>query len=514
MMTTTGATTGVTTMTAERINPARWGIRQRVVGASVVLLAAALAVTLLVTWLTLVNRVEGEIDVALAQEIEELRQLATGTDPATGVAFGANARPIFDTFLNRNVPADNEAFYTYVDGRFFLASFNAPLELARDTQLTARWGDVLTPTWGTTDTAVGEARFLAAPLVAETGAIGTFVVVHFPADDRADVARVIRTAAIAGATVLLLAAAFAWSMAGRVLQPIRELTDTAQGITDTDLSGRIPVTGTDELSELGATFNAMLERLEVGFSGQRQFLDDVAHELRTPITIAQGHLELMGDDPVERADTIRIVNDELDRMNRYVGDLLLLAKSETADFLRPEPVDLGELAQTLRAKVEALADRRWAIDVAPAPGVVAIVADPGRLTQAVLNLATNAVQHTADGEVVALGIEAVGSSVEPTGARLWVRDTGRGLEPGLAERLFDRRFRGAASRAERADGMGLGLSIVAAIARAHGGSVAAGDAPGGGARFTITIPSVPPAADAGATATRATDTRASEEHRG
>lgn len=469
--------------------PRRWGIRQRVVASYVGLLAAAIVVTLFASWLALVDRMEDDIESALAQEIEEVRRLSGGTDPATGQPFGDDVAAIFRKFLSRNVPSDAEAFFTYIDGQLFLASFDAPRALLDDPALPAAWGAATEPTWDRADTAAGEAWSLAVPIVGSDGRVlGVFVVVQFPAGARAELLDVMRTAAIAGALVLAAAAVAAWTLGGRVLHPIRRLTDTAHAITDTDLSRRIPVTGNDELADLGTTFNAMLDRLERGFTGQRQFLDDVAHELRTPITIVQGHLELMGDDPAERAETLMIVHDELDRMNRYVNDLLLLAKSETTEFLRPEPIDLGELAASVGSKLPGLGDRAWIV-TGPNPGSVAIVGDPGRLTQALLNLASNAVQHTSPGDAIEVGAQGLGHD----GARLWVRDSGHGLEPGLAERIFDRSARGAASRSARADGMGLGLAIVAAIARAHGGDVSANDAPGGGAVFTITLPVEPPA---------------------
>ena len=492
VMMTVMMTAAVTAMTDTPASPVAgrhgWGIRQRVLAGYLALVIAALGISLVVTRQTLISRLERDIDAALVQEIEEVRLLATGDDPDTGAPFGTDVAAIFRTFLGRSVPGESEAFYTFVNGRYFLRDFEAPAELLDDPALLATWTGVTGPTLTTSSTSLGEARSLAVPLLGDDGrALGVFVIVHFPADDRAEITRVVQVSAIAGLAVLGLVGAVAWSIAGRVLRPISELTETARGITETDLSGRIPVTGHDELSELGATFNAMIDRLERGFTGQRQFLDDVAHELRTPITIVQGHLELMGDDPTDRAETLAVVHDELDRMNRYVHDLLLLAKSETTEFLRPEPIDLGELAEMVQSRMPALGDRRWTVDIAPAPGALAIVGDPGRLTQAVLNLATNAVQHTVPGDVIAFGIEPTGN-----GARLWVRDTGTGLEPGLADRLFDRRFRGAASRAGRADGMGLGLSIVAAIVRAHHGEIAATDDPNGGARFTITLPLEPP----------------------
>lgn len=489
-MATTNPT--MTMATTEPVRHRRWWstIRFRIVVGYVLLVAAALAISILVTRQVLVGRLEREIDRALAQEVEELRNLVSGIDPATGEPFGADAEAILDTFLRRNVPAPNEAFYAFVDGRRFLSSFNAPQEIWNDRRLVDEWASVTAPDQATAVSSAGEVRYLAVPLLGPDGVAGVLVVAHFPAVDRDEIFVVVRVLMVAGVVVLAASAALAWSLAGRVLRPVRDLTATAHRISETDLTQRIEVSGADELAELGATFNAMVDRLERGFEQQRRFLDDVAHELRTPITIVQGHVDLLGDDPAERAEGIAVVNDELDRMNRYVNDLLLLAKAESGEFLQFEPVDLGELAVTIDQRVRLLGDRDWVLDVAPPPGSVAILGDRSRLVQAVLNLATNAVQHTDAGDRIAIGID-VGGGI----ARLWVRDTGPGLDDEAIDQLFDRRYRGAASRARRSEGMGIGLSIVDAIARGHGGRATAANEPGGGARFTIELPIDPPQED-------------------
>jgi signal transduction histidine kinase len=495
-MTTTTMTTMTMTMTTDGVRRGRWwsSIRLRIVVGYVVLVVAALAISILVTRQVLVARLDREIDRALAQEIEELRSLASGNDPATGEPFGADAAAILDTFLRRNVPAPNEAFYTFVAGERFLSSFDAPRDVWDDEPLVDRWAAVNAPVQATEQTTVGEIRFLAVPLIAGGETPGVFVVAHFPASDRDEILVVVRVLTVAGLVVVITSALLAWSLVGRVLRPVRELTATARRISDTDLSQRIDVEGRDELAELGATFNAMVQRLEDGFADQRRFLDDVAHELRTPITIVQGHIDLLGDDPDERADSVATINDELDRMNRYVNDLLLLAKAESDDLLQLEPVDMGELAATLDQRVRLLGDRAWTLDTAPPPGAVAILGDRARLIQAMLNLATNAVQHTEDGAEVGIGIEpAVGA--DPPTVRLWVRDTGAGIDDDVIDHLFTRRFRGAASRAQRSDGMGIGLSIVDAIARAHGGRATAVNEPDVGARFVIELPVDPPPED-------------------
>ncbi len=478
----------VTMTTAESVHRGRWwsSIRVRIVVGYVVLVAAALAISILVTRQVLIARLDREIDRALAQEVEELRSLTTGNDPETGEPFGADAQAILDTFLRRNVPAANEAFYAFVDGQRFLSSFDAPQEVWDDERLVGQWATVSEPVQASVRSDVGAITFLAVPLITSGETTGVLVVTHFPDADRDEILVVIRVLTIAAAVVLTASALLAWSLAGRVLRPVRELTATAQRISDADLTQRIVVEGRDELAKLGTTFNAMVDRLESGFVEQRRFLDDVAHELRTPITIVQGHIDLLGDDPDERAESVATINDELDRMNRYVNDLLLLAKAESGDFLQFEPVDLGELAEMLEQRFDLLGDRVWSLDAAPAPGSVAILGDRDRLVQAMLNLATNAVQHTNQGDELAFGIAAKDGSV-----KLWVRDTGTGLDDDVIDQLFTRRFRGAASRVRRSEGMGIGLSIVDAIARGHGGRATAANEPGGGARFTIELPIEP-----------------------
>lgn len=470
------------------------GLRLRIVVGYVVLLGTVLLISLIVTRQVLLSELDREVSRALSQEVEELRLLADGIDPSTGEPFADDVEAIFDTFLSRNVPTEGEAFYTLVGGEPYRSSTGAPAIGADDPLVTA-WAAAERPTSGEGSTVEGDARYLAVPLTRDGDAAGVFAVVIFPEDDRDQLLGAIRTATIVGAVALVASAVLAWLLAGRILRPVREITATARAISGTDLSRRIPAEGNDELAELGRTFNDMLDRVEGAFGAQRQFLDDVAHELRTPITIAQGHLELLGyDDPDEQQQTVDIVTDELDRMNRYVGDLLVLAKSERPDFLRLGPVDVGELIESLRRRVATLGDRSWMIDSAPQPGVVAIVADEERLAQALLNLAANAEQHTADGDEIALGAEVV-SNGGAGGAmvRLWVRDTGPGIEPDVADELFERRARGATSRARRPEGMGIGLSIVDAIARAHGGTARVDSVEGEGATFSLLVPMAPPA---------------------
>jgi signal transduction histidine kinase len=182
-------------------------------------------------------------------------------------------------------------------------------------------------------------------------------------------------------------------------------------------------------------------------------------------------------DAQDVADTRALVMDELDRMSRLVDDMVLLAASEQPDFVRPREVELGALVDEVLDKARPLADRRWTLD---ARSEVVVSADPQRLTQALVQLVSNAVRHTAPGGTIGLGSRSDGRQV-----RIWVRDSGPGVPVEDRERIFDRFRRG---RAARGEGSGLGLSIVRAIAEAHAGTVAVESEPGGGARFVLTLP--------------------------
>jgi signal transduction histidine kinase len=331
-------------------------------------------------------------------------------------------------------------------------------------------GDVSTP--------AGRVDYLAVPLKVNDRVLGVFVVSVFrelqqgPFDDAI-------TATIAvGLAVLLIGSVLAWQVAESVLRPVRAVTQNARAITETDLTRRIDVRGRDEMAQLAATFNATLDRLESAFTAQRRFLDDAGHELKTPLTIVTGHLELLGEEPAERGATLALVLDELDRMARIVNDLLLLAKAEAPDFLHLETVDVGVLTEELHTKVGALAPRRWVLD---ARGRGLVVADRQRLTQAVMQLAENAAKHTVPGDEI-----AIGSAVGDGEARFWIRDEGAGIPEHDQAGLFERFSRGPS--AARGDGSGLGLSIVRAIALAHQGRVELTSRPGAGSTFSVVVP--------------------------
>jgi signal transduction histidine kinase len=285
------------------------------------------------------------------------------------------------------------------------------------------------------------------------------------------------TVSLAG---IVLFSVIAWIAAGKILAPLRLLTQTARSITETDLTQRLPVRGRDEIAEMTLTFNQMLDRLQAAFTSQQNFIRDASHELRTPITIIRGHLDLMGnDDPVERRETVALVKDELKRMSRLVSDLLLLMKAERPNFLRLETIDLASFTEEVFAKARGLGDRNWQLETI---GVGLVSLDRQRISQVILNLAQNATQYTQAQDLIAINSEVVDDHV-----LFWIRDSGEGITVEDQERIFARFTRGQNSD-RRSDGSGLGLSIVQALVKAHGGQVELFSRLGEGATFTVVIP--------------------------
>jgi len=458
-------------------------VRVRITAAVALLVAVALAGAGLIVYAIQSSRIAEQSSNELDQELAEFATLRgnRGNNPETGQPYASVAEMI-GLFLDRNVPDDDEMLVGWWSDGPQLASPKQPL--ADD----PAFEDAVRPLLeigGTIqlDTSEGPVEITVQPVTnrAETGAL---IVVTFLDETRADLYATMRTYTVVAILALFTITALAAWQSGRLLAPLRTLRETAEEISETDLSRRLPETGNDDITALTRTVNAMLARLEQAFVGQRQFLDDVGHELKTPLTVLRGHLELLDpDDPAEVAATRTLLLDEIDRMARLVGDLILLAKSGRPDFLAPAPVSLERLTHTLLAKARGLADRTWVLDEA-GEGIVAM--DEQRITQAVLQLADNAVKHTGDGDEV-----AIGSSYDAHRVRLWVRDCGDGVPVADRHRIFDRFGRSEVKQND--EGFGLGLSIVRAIAEAHHGRVELDPDHSPGARFVIILPLDPEA---------------------
>jgi signal transduction histidine kinase len=459
-------------------------VRTRILAAYVLLITLSAALAILGVRQLLYSQLENRVQESLEQEVREFDQLARGIDPETGERW-TSVNDLFDTYLDRNVPSQEEALLGFVDGEFYrsaLAQF--PLDRLPSESL-ADWEQRSSSVPGEAESAVGRVStslgdaFFRARRVRIGDSSGALIVTILPAAELQDIADLQTYGAAGAIAILLLASGVAWFVAGRVLAPVRLLTETARSISESDLTHRIAVRGGGEAADMARSFNTMLDRLESVFKSQRAFVQDASHELRDPLTICRGHLELLGDDPEERRATTALVLDELDRIGRIVDDLQLLAEAEHPDFLRREWIDVELLTHELVAKASALAPRRWGLDRV-ASGTV--FADRQRLTEAVMNLAHNAVQHTVAHDSV-----AIGSAISGDEARIWVRDTGSGISVEDQALIFQRFKRGSDAH-RRYRGGGLGLAIVKTVAEAHGGRVELESRLGEGSLFTMVIP--------------------------
>ena len=454
--------------------------RLRIVGWFIVLLAIGTAATILVVGQLLFQRIDDGIRSNLLREVEEFRGLATGNDPLTGEPFGGDVRRIFDVFLERHLRGHHEITVTFVDGALYRTSAPPyPYAIHTDAAFVSAVADTTTVAAGRLGSPVGAIDYVAVPIIVDAQPLGVFAAATFRDASAAEQGNIILAALGVGLVLLVIGSLLAWRLADRLLAPVLETAATARSISESDLSQRVEARGYDEVAELARTFNEMLDRVQSAFADQRRFLDDVGHELRTPLTIVRGHLELMDEGSVEeRAKTRELVLDELDRMTRLVSELMTLAQSSRPDFLARSEVIAGELVERVGEKVSVLGERDWRLEIT-STGVVSC--DAQRITQAMLQLAANGVRHTEPGAIIRLG-----TKVDADWARFWVADDGPGIADNDQERIFERFYRGRGQA--RSAGSGLGLSIVRAIAEAHGGRAEVESRPGAGARFTIVIP--------------------------
>ncbi|MCD1285283.1 two-component sensor histidine kinase [Brevibacterium sp. CCUG 69071] len=526
-MTARTMTTAMTATTDRRI---RLTVQNRLTITVAVLSVLTLTIVGLILYTVESNNVASRNSASMAQEIAEMRSFAqNGVDPETGSPF-TSVDQILGQFLAQNQPDEDETLFAFLtDGRVLyqgepkgLLSGSSKFEKAvagvsgKGGQIELSVGDdryegyVLpiagdaeaatapsasaqatpegsptgpegtdggTPGSGEGTAEVGEVDGVGQPSGANGG--GAFVVVHNVSASQSDLSQIMQIYIVVALAAALLISGISSILARRLLYPVTELRQTAQSISGGDLSSRLVTKGNDDIAELGHTFNDMLDRLESAFETQRRFLDDVGHELRTPLTILSGHLETMDSSDVDDVDETRaMLLDETDRMGRLVEELLILARARRPDFVRFAEVDLRSLLTDSLAKARGLGDRDWSVE---APESVPVLADRQRLTQALLQLAANAVEHTEDGQAITFG-----ASSDEDRVHIWVRDEGRGVPDEIAADIFDRFSRGSNEGA----GFGLGLSIIRAIAEAHGGTVVL-DRVSVGAQFRMILPKGP-----------------------
>lgn len=319
----------------------------------------------------------------------------------------------------------------------------------------------------TLDSDAGPLRSLRSPIRIDGSPVGSVQVVGSaqPISD-ATAESLTGLGVLAGTSMLVGGSALALALV-RGLRPLRDLADTAQRTGRLEqLSVRVAEPArADEVGVLAREFNRMLGRLEESARARTAFLATVSHELRTPVTVAQGHLETLersgSDDPARVRATTRLVREELSHVGRLVDDLLALARAPLDDFVVPRDVPLDRFFADLELRLQG---RGLPLVETLPPPELTIRADPARLQQALLNLAVNATVHTPVGTRVIVSVAVPGDRV-----RFSVVDDGPGISPDVRDRVLEPFVRGEPS--ERHDSSGLGLAVVDAVARAHGGTV-------------------------------------------
>lgn len=486
---------------------------------ALVLLAVILTIRTL-----LLATVEDRANAAVNQELQEFDTfLQQGQDPETAEPFRSTQR-VFNVYLSRQIPDDNEILVGVLGGQAIQIDRNAH---KTDTS----WHTPAIEEIKNSDDASGIFYGTGGDRIhwgrVEIHSSGSSLSDQFivavnltPEIDR--VKGEIRTIAAVGLGGLLLTSIIAWGIAGQILNPVRQLRSVATRITETDLTARVPVAGTDENRELAKTFNAMLDRIEAVTDKQARFVDDAGHELRTPITVIRGQLELLeqGDSEQRKRSTALAIT-ELDRMARIVNELLTLAVADRPDFVSPRRTDVADLTITLEDKAQTLGDRDWRlVELAE----IETNLDEQRVSQAMLEIMNNAVRHTCSGDRIDIGTtidyrrvphvnttvveqdssdEGTGTGgdtvtantssagdIRPSYVNFWVRDYGPGIPSDRLPQLFERftRFSPKHDSEQDSQGAGLGLSIVKAIAEAHGGTAWVESAEGQYTTFGLRLP--------------------------
>lgn len=347
------------------------------------------------------------------------------------------------------------------------------------------------PEWFFSTQATDGAHYRVLSSILDDGSVLT---VALPlGDNRQTLSRLVRIEVLACIGVLAALALVSWWVVRIGLRPLAEISETAKAIAAGDLSERVArADDRTEVGRLGLALNSMLGRIEAAFAEReasevrlRRFVADASHELRTPLTSIRGYAELFhrgaAERPEDLAVAMRRIEEESARMGGLVEDLLLLAR---LDEHRPPALTTIDLA-TVAA--DAVADAR-----ASAPGHhlsleveghTIVSGDEGQLRQVTANLLTNAVTHTPVGTTIAVRVQG-----RPPGTTLEVADNGPGIPDEAAPSVFERFYRADPARSRTTGGSGLGLSIVAAIAEAHGGTAEHVPTKGGGATFRVTLP--------------------------
>jgi signal transduction histidine kinase len=288
----------------------------------------------------------------------------------------------------------------------------------------------------------------------------------------------------------LIGAAIAWLLGiilSRTLtRPIRELTQATHAVSEGDLSQQVPVRSNDELGELAKAFNRMSTELSRSINTRKQMTADIAHELRTPLSLILGHAEAVHDGVLAPSnENFEIIREEAARLEHLVNDLRILSLADAGELsislqiIEPERL-VNEAASLYQYQAQK---KNISLNVDIAPHLPTIEVDPGRMTQVLTNILDNATRHTPEGGHITLAAKQIGEDVE-----ISIQDSGPGLPAENLERIFERFYRTDSSRQREDGGSGLGLAIAKSIVQAHNGRVSAESEPGSGLKIKVQLP--------------------------
>jgi two-component system, OmpR family, sensor histidine kinase BaeS len=269
-------------------------------------------------------------------------------------------------------------------------------------------------------------------------------------------------------------------------RPIRELTRATHAVSEGDLSQQVPVRSRDELGELARAFNKMSAELSRSINTRRQMTADIAHELRTPLSLILGHAEAVHDGVLPPStDNFEIIREEAARLEHLINDLRMLSLADAGELsMQMEIIEPQRLIQEVSAVYQYQAQKKnIALELEIAADLPLIEVDPGRMTQVLTNILDNALRHTPEGGRILFAAREAGDMVE-----LSVQDSGPGLNIEDADRIFERLYRADPSRYREDGGSGLGLAIAKSIVQANGGQISAESEPGSGLKIKIRLP--------------------------
>ena len=336
------------------------------------------------------------------------------------------------------------------------------------------------------------------PILANGRQVGTLLVATLDAPSspisefRRNVSvSVVISGGIAGVVALLMGSLLFF----QVTRSMRQLARAAHGIATGDLSQRVPLASDDEVGELARSFNTMAESLQRMEQQRQNMVADIAHELRTPLSVIQSNVEAMLDGVLPASsEELESIHQEALLLNRLIGDLRTLSLAEAGQLaLDKQPLDLGEVVARVAEKYRLRAEEQnVTLGVQVTPYLPQVSADAGRIEQALVNLTENALRYGASdvGGRVTLGAHAVADGVEA-----WVSDTGSGIAPEELPHVFERFWRSEKSRpleriseTRQTGGSGIGLALVKQLIEAHGGRVSVESTPGQGTAFRVVLP--------------------------